>query len=193
VSGSPSIVRRIVNEHRRTLVLLAILFGVNVAVYAAVVYPLSSRVANIQQRDAAAEAALQAARVEHAQANGTLTGKDRARAELDTFYRDVLPTTWSGARQLTHLRLPQLARQAGLRWEGTQMEPAEQQGSALSQLRSRMVLSGSYADVRTFLHELETAPEFVVIENVSLAEEDADTGSLVVTLLFSTYYREAAR
>ena len=119
--------------------------------------------------------------------------KDRARTELDTFYRDVLPASQSGARQLTHLRLPQLARQAGLRWTRIQTEPGEEQGGTLSRLRIRMILSGDYASVRTFLHELETAREFVVIENVALAEEDVDTGSLVVTLQLATYYREVVR
>ena len=56
-----------------------------------------------------------------------------------------------------------------------------------------MILSGSYADMRTFIHALETAPEFVVIDNVSLAEDDPDADSLVVTLRLSTYYREPAQ
>ena len=193
MSASSGLMRRVVGEHRRTLVLLGVLFAVNVVIYAAVVYPLSTRVANIQQRNTAAEEALRAARLDHSQATGTLTGKDRARTELDTFYRDVLPTSQSGAQQLTHLRLPQLARQAGLRFERRQTESGEEQGGTLSRLRTRVILSGDYASVRTFLHELETAPEFVVIENVALAEEDADTGSLVVTLQLATYYREGAR
>ena len=54
-----------------------------------------------------------------------------------------------------------------------------------------MVLSGSWPDVRTFVHELETAPEFVVIDNVELGE-GAEQGSLVLTLALSTYYRDSA-
>ena len=54
-----------------------------------------------------------------------------------------------------------------------------------------MVLSGTYADMRDFMYQLETAPEFVVIDNVQLAGGDGD-GSLVVTLDLSTYYRNEA-
>ena len=85
-------------------------------VYAAVVYPLSQRVANIEQRDRTAEEQLLAAQRDHAQAAGTLTGKDRAATELATFYKDVLPSDLAGARRLTHLRLAQLARESNLKF-----------------------------------------------------------------------------
>ena len=184
-----SLGRRIFREHRRALIALAILFAGNVLVYAALVYPLGQRVANIQQRDQAAERALRAAQAEQAQAAGTLTGKDRAAAELQTFYSDVLPKDLAGARRLTHLRLPQLARQSGLRYEQSQYETTESRGSNLAALRISMILSGTYNEMRTFIHALETAPEFVVIDNVSLSEDDPRAGSLVVTLRLSTYYR----
>ena len=40
----------------------------------------------------------------------------------------------------------------------------------LHKLKINMALSGEYRDIRAFLHALETAPEFVVIEDVSLSE-----------------------
>ena len=89
----------------------------NVLVYAFVVYPLAQRVANVEQRDQAAEQALAQARAEHAQASGTLTGKARASTELTTFYNDVLPQDLAGARRLTYLRLAQLARESNLEYE----------------------------------------------------------------------------
>ena len=52
-----------------------------------------------------------------------------------------------------------------------------------------MVLSGTYAEMRDFIYQLETAPEFVVIDNIQLAEGSEGTGSLVVTLDLSTYFR----
>ena len=191
-AGSP-ILRRIVAERRRTLTTLALLLVANVALYALVVYPLGQRVANIEQRDQAAEQGLRTARAEHAQATGTLTGKDRAATELATFYRDVLPADLSGARRLIHLRLLQLARQSGMEFQRWEFERVEDRESTLSSLRTEMILSGSYNDMRTFIHQLETAPEFVVIENVSLAEEDANAGALVVTLQLATYFRDEGR
>jgi Tfp pilus assembly protein PilO len=170
---------------------LALALAVNVLVYVFLVYPLSDRVANVEQRTQQAEQALAAARADHAQASGTLTGKDRASTELATFYKDVLPPDLSGARRMTQLRLAQLAREAGLSFERNTFEPMVQRDSTLTRLRITMQLSGTYAEIRSFLHQLETAPEFVVVDNVELAE-GADAGALTVTLELSTYYRGAA-
>jgi Tfp pilus assembly protein PilO len=185
------LVQRVMREHRRVVVPLAIALGVNIVLYAAVVYPLAQRVANIEQRDRTAEEQLQAAQREHAQAAGTLTGKDRAAAELATFYKDVLPTDLAGARRLTHLRLAQLARESNLKFLHASFEPVAERNRTLTRLKIEMVLSGSYADMRAFIHQLETSPEFVVIDNVELGE-GAEGGPLSVTLHLSTYYRESA-
>ena len=83
--------RRVLREHRRLVVPLAIALAVNVAAYVFVVQPLSDRVANIAQRDAAAEQSLAAARREHEAAIRTSTSKDRNAQELARFYKDVLP------------------------------------------------------------------------------------------------------
>ena len=186
-----TLTQRVIREHRRVVVPLAIALGVNVVVYVAAVYPLSQRVANIEQRDRTAEEQLLAARRDHAQATGTLTGKDRAAAELATFYKDVLPQDLAGARRLTQLRLAQLARQSKLKFVRATFEPVNEDKRTLTQLRIEMVLSGTYSDVRAFIHELETAPEFVVVDNIELGQ-GAEGGPLSVTLHLSTYYRETA-
>jgi len=184
--------QRVMREHRRIVLPLAIALGVNVIVYGAVVYPLSQRVANIEQRDRTAEEQLLAAQRDHAQATGTLTGKDRAAAELATFYKDVLPSNLAGARRLTHLRLAQLARESNLKFLNATFEPLEPRGRTLTQLKIQMALAGSYSDMRAFIHELESSPEFVVIDNIELGQ-GADGGPLGVTLHLSTYYRETER
>jgi len=184
--------QRVMREHRRIVLPLAIALGVNLIVYGAVVYPLSQRVANIEQRDRTAEAQLLAAQRDHAQATGTLTGKDRAAAELATFYKDVLPSDLAGARRLTHLRLAQLARESNLKFLNATFEPLEPRGRTLTQLKIQMALAGSYGDMRAFIHELESSPEFVVIDNIELGQ-GADGGPLGVTLHLSTYYRETER
>ena len=184
-----TLIQRVLREHRRVVVPLAVALGVNVVVYAVAVYPLSQRVANIQQRDRTAEEQLLAARRDHAQASGTLTGKDRAAAELATFYKDVLPQDLAGARRLTQLRLAQLAREAELKFVRATFEPVNEEKRTLTQLRIEMVLSGTYSDVRAFIHDLETAPEFVVVDNIELGQ-GAESGPLSVTLHLSTYYRD---
>jgi Tfp pilus assembly protein PilO len=184
------LLRRAAAEHRRLVVILAVALMANVLVYALVVYPLSQRVANIEQRNQAAAQSLAQARTEHAQANGTLTGKARAATELATFYRDVLPQDLAGARRLTYLRLARLARESNLEYERSQYAPETDDDSTLTRLQIQMVLSGTYAEMRDFIYQLETAPEFVVIDNIQLAEGSNANGSLMVTLDLSTYFRD---
>lgn len=186
-----ALVRRAIAEHRRLVVGLGAAVVLNGLVYALVVYPLSDRVANVTERERAAEEALAQAKTEHDQASGTLTGKSRAATELTTFYQDVLPQDLPGARRLTYLRLAQLARESGLDYQRATYAPVVESGSTLTRLQIQLVLSGTYPDMRDFIYELETAPEFVVIDNVRLAEGADDGGSLVVTLDLSTYFRNA--
>ena len=184
--------RRIVAEHKRLVYPLAIALAVNLLVYGAFVYPLARRVANVEQRDRAAEVELAAAQRELARARGILTGKDRAAKELETFYSDVLPPDLAGARRLTSLRLQQLAAQAGLRVESTGISEAEdRRAETLQALQIEMTLTGSYPALRSFIYQLETAPEFVVIDDVQLAEGADGEGELRISMTLSTYYRSA--
>ena len=73
-----SIVQRVLAEHRRVVYALAAGIVINILVFAFLVYPLQSDVANVEQRTRAAESALAAAQAEFGRANGALTGKDRA-------------------------------------------------------------------------------------------------------------------
>ena len=50
-----------------------------------------------------------------------------------------------------------------------------------------MVLSGDYESIRDFIYELESAPEFVIIDDVTLAESDEAEQTLTIDL--STYFR----
>ena len=83
----------------------------------------------------------------------------------------------------------QLARESNLTFLRSSFEPVSDRDRTLTRLKIEMSLSGNYADMRRFLHALETATEFVVIDNVQLAQPgEADT-PLDVTLALSTYYR----
>jgi hypothetical protein len=182
------LVRRVVKEHRRALIGLAVALVANVLAFALLVYPLSRQVADVAGRDERATRELLTARQEHGRAAGTLTGKDRAATELATFYMSVLPANVSNARRLVYLRLHRLAREAGLKYSRGSNEIVVQRSSTLTQLKTELDLAGSYSGVRTFIHQLETAPEFVVIDNVDLTE-DAGEEELQVRLRLSTYFR----
>jgi Tfp pilus assembly protein PilO len=186
------LLRRIASEHRRLLVPLLLALVANVLVYTFGVYPLQQRVANIEVRNRAAAETLAAAKRQHAAASGTLTAKDRASKELATFYTTVLPQDFTGARRLTTLRLQQLARQSGLDLEKLAATPVEDRNGTLTQLKIELDLIGDYDDIRSFLYQLEIAPEFVVIDNVVAQERENEGDDLAVRVDLSTYYRNSA-
>jgi hypothetical protein len=51
-----------------------------------------------------------------------------------------------------------------------------------------MVLEGEYDSVRQFIYELETAPPFVIIDDVTLAQTGSE-GPLALSIELSAYYR----
>lgn len=186
-----SVLQRVIAEHRRAVYALVAGVVINLLVYAFFVYPLQSDVANVEQRNRAAQEALAAAKADYARADGTLTGKDRALKELDTFYSSVLAKDLTGARRLTFARLAQLAAKSRLDLERRKYEPVVERGSNLTRLKVTMDLAGTYADIRDFIHEIEASPEFVVIDDVGLTEGVQSEQALRLTLQLSTYFRTA--
>ena len=51
-----------------------------------------------------------------------------------------------------------------------------------------MVLAGEYQNIRQFMYRLETASEFILIEEVVLGQDTDSDAQLVLTLGASTYY-----
>ncbi len=184
---SMTVLSRAAHEHRRFLVPLAVAIVVNVAVYAFVIAPLARRVATVEDRNRRAAQALSSARSTYERASGTQAGRDRALTELRTFYTEVLPADLTGARRLTHLRVAQLAQRASLNYDRASFASVTERGSRLTRLKVELDLSGRYQDVRRFIHQLESAPEFVVIDNVEVALDGEGSG-LAVSLALSTYY-----
>ncbi len=187
--AAQSVLQRVIAEHRRTVFALIAGVVINLLVFAFFVYPLQSDVANVEQRTRSAEEALAAAQADYARANGTLTGKDRALKELDTFYSSVLAKDLTGARRLTFARLAQLAAKSRLDFERRKYEPVVERGSNLTRLKVTMDLAGNYGDIRDFIHEIEASPEFVVIDDVGLTEGIQNGDALRLTLQLSTYFR----
>ena len=185
-------VRRIVSENRRAVWIITAAVLVNAAIYALVVYPLSQRVASGQQQSGAATAELRAAQKAQASARGTVAGKKDADAELQKFYRDVLPPDQSGARRILYPHVPQLAQAANLTTVKYQWsDPESHRNSALTKLTMTLFLSGDYTNIRRFIHELETAPEFLVLESVIVTSETDGDRKLNITAQVATYFRGA--
>ena len=181
--------RRMLTEKRALLMPLFVVLGLNLLVSGLVVYPMSRRVASAAARSAAATRHLGAAQRAETEAQETVAGKQRAEEDLQTFYAQVLPTDLTGARRLTYLRLAQLAQQTDLKYERRTTTEGHERESQLAKLSTTMVLEGEYENVRRFIHELETIPEFVVIEDVTLAQSEEQAAPLVLTLEVATYYR----
>jgi Tfp pilus assembly protein PilO len=187
-----STVRRVLAEKRTLIVPVAVALLVNVALYAIVVYPLSKKVGGDEQEAESAATALRAARRDFAAARATVAGKGQADQELRTFYSEVLPPDVSGARRITFLRIEQLAQKCNLRVERVTSLPKPQSDSNLVKFIYKASLSGEYRNIRRFIHELETAPEFLVLENVDLRQSEVENRALNVEMEIATYYRTGA-
>jgi uncharacterized protein YecT (DUF1311 family) len=182
---------RIATEKRGLLVPLVIALLINVGVYALVVYPLGVKSATVTERAAAAAQARQAAERDMASADALVHGKAKADQELNTFYKKVLPASLDEARRMTYARLPALAKKANMRFteRHTELDQQMEKDSQLGRVRTQMRLDGTYENVRQFLYELETTQEFIIVDDVSLAQAEADK-PVTLVLEVSTYYRQ---
>jgi len=181
--------RRILVEKRVWLIPLALGIVANIAVYLLVVYPLAVKSAGAEDRAAAATLALQAAERDLAGARNLVAGKTRAEQELATFYNKVLPTDLPSARRLTYATLPSIARKSNVKFVDRRLdvEPIKKD-SRLGILKIETQWQGDYESLRRFIYELESAPAFVIIDNVTLAQSDP-AKPLALALRLSTYYR----
>jgi Tfp pilus assembly protein PilO len=184
-----SLFQRVVTEKRRFIYPLLTVIVVNVVLFLAVVYPLSARAARGEASANAAAQARAAAQRDYDSARATVSGKTSAEAELEKFYTTVLPPDESAARRITFLKIEQLERKTNLRQERRAFEVTQDRGSALGKLTITTVLTGQYRDVRRFIYEVETAPEFLVLENVSVSQGAESDRPLNVTVRIATYFR----
>jgi Tfp pilus assembly protein PilO len=184
-----TLLRRILVERRSAIVPLLAALVINVLAYFLVVYPLGVKSATAKERADSAAISLRAAEQDLAAARARVTGKARAEQDLGVFYQKVLPVDMSAARRLTFTSIPTLARQANVRYEGRQFQDeTAKAGEGLGHLKIRMALEGEYENLRRFIYELETAPEFVIIDDVTLTQGEANK-PLTLTLELSVYYR----
>lgn len=182
---------RVLAEKRRIIFPLAIAVLANVLLYAVVVFPLRRQVAGAEVEANTQRELLNRARQDHRAAKANVAGKQQADAALLKFYKDVLPVSHSAARTLTYARLAQLADKSDVRLEQGQSTLEQLKGSALTKSTTSYTLAGDYRNVRRFIYSLETTPEFVVLENVTLTSpgDQAAGRGLAMRLEIATYYR----
>lgn len=185
------LVTRILTEKRHLVLPLAAALLVNLVAYALVVRPRGVKAAGATDRAAVAAAALRTAERDQAAARALVTGKASADAELNDFYEKVLPASHEAAIRMTYASLPALARKSGVMFSRRTSEiemAGSQKNQKLGHLVMTMVLQGSYEDFREFIYALESAPEFLIVDNVLLTEGSPNE-PLTFTVTMSTYFR----
>lgn len=184
-----TLLRRVAAEKQTALIALTIALVANLLAYLFAVRPLAARSAGAADRAASAVAAARVADRELAQARDLVAGKARADEELAAFYQKILPTDLTAARRMTYASLPALARRTKVEYATRRFDPSEpKKDERLAKLGIRMVLEGEYENLRQFIFQLENAPEFIIIDDVTLTQTDQD-GELTLRLDLSTYYR----
>ena len=190
-AGAPVSWSRVFREHRAAVWPLGIVLLANLAALIVLVLPLSQRVASAEQRAVTAERARDAAVADFKRAELLRASNSRATTDLETFYRDVLPNSVAAARRLLGLTLRQLADEHGVAYQGSGTNEELVRDSNLLRLRMSMQLAGGYEDIRDFIYQLETSPDFVVIDQIRLSEASRGSEGLQLALDVSTYYRGA--
>lgn len=184
--------RRIVGENRRVIWTLAGALVLNAALYVLVVYPLSQRVTTEEQQAGDATRALNTARRSFDAAKGTVSGKKQADEELQKFYRDVLAADMSSARRTLYPHIEQLARKMNLTTASGRTNEEPNAKSRLTKLTMSLRLNGEYGDIRRFIHALEAAPEFIVLESIAVTQGGEGERELDVAAHVATYFRSGA-
>ena len=184
---------RVVAEHRRWILPLGVLLAINLGVLMMVVLPLRRSADSASTRADASAQTLQGAAGELKDAEATRDGQAQAAKDLERFYAQVLPTDLAAARRIARVKFTQLAQSHNIAFESGVASPETLRDSTLERLHLTYTLSGDWDDIRQLIYELETGPDFIVIDNVQLGEGREANAQLSLTLELSTYYKVAAR
>lgn len=184
---------RVLAEHRRWILPLGIVLAVNLAVLVMVVLPLRGSAASASTRADESAQALQGAASELKDAEAIRDGQTQAAKDLERFYAQVLPTDLAAARRITRVKFTQLAHEHNVAFESGVATPETLRDSTLERLHLTYALNGDWDDIRQLIYEIETGPDFIVIDNVELGTGRDATAQLSLTLELSTYYKAAAR
>jgi Tfp pilus assembly protein PilO len=183
---------RIIADHRRWLIPVGIVLAINLIVLSAVVMPMRRSAASGTSQAEQSAAALNAAIADLKDAEATRDGQSQASKDLERFYGEVLPQNIASARRLTQLKLAQMARSHEVTLQSGNAVPEQLRNSPLERLNVRFALAGDWEDIRQFIYDIETGPDFMVIDNVALAEGENANAPLSLSLEISTYYRAAS-
>ncbi len=184
------LLRRIIPEKRAIVLPLVIALGGQRPRVRAGRSSAGGKSAGAADRARLSAAALAAAEKDVAAARALVSGKSDADQELSAFYQKVLPADLTAARRMTYASLPALARKTGVRYEArTTSNEETDKDTKLGHMKITMVLQGDYRNIRQFIYELESAPDFVIIDDLTIAERSSDEPQ-TLTINMSTYFRD---
>jgi Tfp pilus assembly protein PilO len=165
-----NLARRVFTERRGVVLPLLVFLIVNIALLALAVVPLRTAVASAEEDAQTARNELNLAKGEDKRAHDARARKEQADVELKKFYAEILPHSLPGARGLITSWAKKTADASNLRYNSGEFQQKEERDSRLVRVSGKVILSGDYANIRRFLYALETAPEFVIVDNVALQQ-----------------------
>jgi len=184
---------RVYAERRAVVLPVLVLLVGNLAVLALGIWPLQRSVKAAEDEEYQALLDLEQARREDRDARMAETRKTEVDVELKKFYTEILPKDLASAQVATQLWLTRVAKQNGVVFQQGTHRHAEVRDSQLIKVTSEANLTGTYRDIRRFLFAVESAPEFVIIEEVQLGDTGAGsaqnpTGELEIAIKAATYF-----
>jgi Tfp pilus assembly protein PilO len=180
---------RVMADHRRWILPVGLVLAINLAVLVMAVLPLRQSAASASTRAEASAQTLRLALQELKNAEATRDGQTQAAKDLERFYAEVLPSDLTAARRITRVRFTEMARSHDVAFESGVASPETVRDSTLERLHVTYALSGNWDDIRQLIYEIETGPDFIVIDNVQLEEGRLANAQLSLTLELSTYYK----
>ena len=180
--------RRVLIEKKFSIVSVVAVLAIDVVLQLFVLYPWTVRSQTYERERLDVIEKQEAVRRESEAIHKMVQAKTDAEAELDRFYRDVLPQGLAGARVESFSRLTSLAALHGLTMERRSSSPMVVERSPLRRLDISMLLQGEYHDLRRFIYALEVGKEFLVIEEIVLRRDETVRDGEVLDLGLSTYY-----
>ena len=183
-----TLLNRILAEKRTFVTVVGAILVVDIALYALAIYPWLTKVSQSESRTSTAESQIEQVRTAFSAATTVSDNTLLADNELERFYREILPRDLAGARLILSPFLDRLAEESDLVLERSSSVPEKESERLLARLRTTMMLAGEYEDIRRFIYAVETAPEFILIEEVILSKGDEAEEALILTLGLSTYY-----
>jgi hypothetical protein len=189
-----SLARRVYLERRRVALPVLGFLIANVAVFLLAVLPLRRAVVSAEEDTRQATMSLNEAKGAERRAQDSGAKTKQADEELQKFYAEILPRDLATARSLVLYWSNRTATSSNLTLRNGDFEQKAVEDSRLVRVSGRITLTGQYSNIRRFLYALETAEEFIVVENVVLEQstlqggQPGAPGSLTVALDMATYY-----